>query len=889
MTLENKTMVVTLACISLSFCLFHTTIYTQSDSDDTAHTTTQQSDESAYSKKTTQDNFPTETTTDQPLPTTPQEKIFPKTINPEMRLSIHDAQRVVQEIEVLGNKVVSQAAILHTIPIKIGDVFNVNYTATMIKNLYKLGYFHQIKIFAEPIDEDKVKLYVVVEEKPKLSNVTFVGNKAITEKELKEQLHIESITTLAHAELKAIITKIKKQYHKKNYHGVQVEAKINPDTDNTVSAEFTIKEGKKSYLNRISFKGNKNIPSKKLKRILFSQEDWLFSFMNRGGVYNSEMTEGDKYMIEDIYRNNGFINAKVTNVEVEQDPVTNNHHITYSIYEGDRYRIKDVEIEGNDKVPTERLRMVIPLYPGQIYSSENLRIALDNLRILWGEFGYIFADIEPNVSTDETDKTVSIQFNTDVKDQIYLNRITIRGNKKTRDKVIRRQLFLEEGEMITNQKMEISKACVGLLGYFDPKNGVTWKTTRINDTQADLDLVLNEVKTGSFSTNISWGGTPTRAQTPQTGINANISFGDKNFLGTGVALAASADISQRYQAIQASISNPWMFDRPIRGSLAGYIKASEYNDQINFAEEAPFEQVIGGAAGVGYVAKLLGGVMIDGRVTVENIYYTDKLQAAKRFNAGDRFIADVILKRYFQDGNQISLVGSFSQDKRNGVVFPTNGYQWNWFGQWSFPGWCLLPKSQATDCCAVRTHPKTTFNYVKTEFDASWYTPLIGEHDLVLCVHGNMGIVHKLRGNDIPWKNLYHVGGPTTVRGYLYGQIGPTWKNDSLGAAKAFFVNVEFIVPISANLNTRAVVFYDGGAGWDTPYKADFSAAARAVGLSFEKEFTNNNFFYRHTVGVGVRLKSPSPLQVDFGIKLNPSRLFRKNLTELHFSMENSF
>lgn len=859
MTLVNKTLVATLTCLSLSLCLFHTPIYTKSDS---AHTPTD----------------------------TDQQLTFNQTqINPQTRLTIHEEQREISAIDIVGNKAISNAAILHAIPVKVGEIFNVNYTSTIIKNIYKLGYFHQVQVYVEPIENDKIKLYINVEEKPKLSGITFVGNKTLTEKELKEELQSESLHALTHAELKAMITKIKKAYHKKSFHDVVVTAKLTSNEDHTTQAEFTIKEGKKSYLNRISFKGNKHIPSKRLRRIIFSQEDWLLSFMNRGGVYNSEMVEGDKYMIEDTYRNFGFINAKVTDVQVETDPKTHNHHITYTIHEGERYRIASLEIEGNDKVSTEKLRRVIPLQAGQVFSSELLRISLENLRILWGEFGYIFADIEPNVIVNEENRTVDISFNTDVKDQIYLNRITIHGNKKTRDKVIRRQLLVEEGELVTNQKLEISKACVSLLGYFDPKNGVSWKTTRLSDSLADLDLMLTEVKTGSFSANVSWGGTPTRALTPNTGINANISFGDKNFMGSGIAVACSADISQRYQSFQASLSNPWIFDRPIRGSLAGYIKSSEYNDQINFAEEAPIEKVVGGSAGVGYVAKLLGGVMVDGRLQVENIRFTDKLQAAKRFNPGDRFIAEVILKKYFQDGNQISLFGSLSQDKRNGSVFPTNGYQWNWFAQWSFPGWCLTPLLQAADCCEVRTHPDATYNYVKSEMDASWYTPLIGEHDLVLCVHGNIGAAHKIGNHDIPWKNLYHVGGPTTVRGYLYGQIGPTWKNDSLGASKSFYVNVELIIPVTANLNTRAVIFYDGGAGWDTPYRQAFSEAARLVGQSFEKEFTNNNFFYRHTVGVGVRIKSPSPLSIDFGIKLNPSRLFRKNLTELHFSMDHSF
>lgn len=887
MALENKTIVVTFTYISLSFCLFALQIY---------------ADEALQSQQHQIDNSPKHQTGDLPkkqkekksAPIKKQNTIdapkkFPTTVDAQKRLELHESKRTINTIHIRGNKVVSNDAILHTIPVKVGDVFNVNFTSSMIKNLYKLNYFHQIKIFAEPIDDDKIDLHIVVEEKPKVNAFTFVGNKAASEKELKEHLQVENISTLTQQELKPLITKIKKLYHKKNYHNVQVEAAINNEEAHTVSVNFTIKEGKKSYLNQISFKGNKHITSKKLKRIIYSQEDWLFSFINRGGVYNAEMMEGDKYMIEDVYRNNGFINAKVVNSKVDKDPFSNNHHITYTVHEGDRYRIKDIEVEGNDIVPTQRLRAVIPMYEGQIYSSENLRTALENLRLIWGEFGYIFADIEPNVSIDEETKTVSIIFNTDIKDQVYLNRITIRGNKKTKDKVIRRQILLEEGALITNQKMEISKACVGLLGYFDPKNGVSWKTTRIDDTHADLDLMLTEVKTGNFSTNISFGGTPGKVQTPTTGVSANISFGDRNFLGSGVALAVSTDISKRYKSCQGSISNPWLFDRPIRGSLAGFIKSSEYDDQINIAENPPEEKVVGGVAGIGYVTKLLGGIIVDGKINFENISYSEKIVAAARFNRGDQFIAQVLLNKYFQAGNQISLTGSFSQDKRNGSVFPTNGYQWNWFAQWSFPGWKFKVKKDPNHCNTPQPSFCSQFNYVKTELDVSWYTPLIGEHDLILCVHGNLGIVHPFCGKDIPWKNLYHVGGPQTVRGYLYGQVGPTWKDDSLGASKAFFVNVELIIPVTANLNTRAVIFYDGGAGWDTPYLCDFSEAAKSVNLSFEKDFANNNFFYRHSIGVGVRMKSPSPIQVDFGIKLNPSRKYKKHLTELHFSMDHSF
>jgi outer membrane protein insertion porin family len=812
---------------------------------------------------------------------------YPTTIDYEQRLALHESHRKIQNMHIRGNKIISSASIFNRLPFKIGDEFNVNLTATLIKNLYKLGYFHQVKVYAEPVDPDMIDLYIVVQEKPKIKDFIFVGNKAISEKDLKEELKVESIPTLVTEELKAIITKIKKYYRKKNYHQAQITAKLIDTDDGRVSAEFTINEGKKSYLNRISFKGNINYPSKRLKRALISKEDWILGMIDHSGVYNPDMIEGDKYMIEEAYKNNGFVNAKVTNVETEKDPKSETYHIIFTIYEGDRYRIKEVNVTGNDVVSTERLRSIIPLYEGQIYSVDNLRSAIENMRILWGEHGYIFADIDPHLEMHEEDKTVSLNFDSDLKDQVYLNRLTIRGNKKSRDKVIRRQLLLDEGELITNQKMEISKSCVGLLGYFDPRTGVNWKTTRIDDTHADLDLLLQEVKTGNFSANLSFGGSPTNRQTPQTGLNFNTSFGDKNFLGSGIALAGSIDISKKYRAGVASISNPWLFDRPIRGMLNAFIKSSEYEDQISIAEEAPNEKSVGGVAGLGYVAKLLGGIIIDSKLSLEHITYEEKIKARKALGKKDMTIAQLLLDKYFQAGNQVSLITTFGQDRRNGLMFPTHGYQWNLLAQLTVPGWCWSPDVSA--CKPATQHVSHKFNYIKTELDISWYTPLINEHDLVLGVHGNAGLVHVFEGKDVPWKNLYHVGGPTTIRGYTYGQVGPTWKDDSLGATKAFFLNVEFIVPLSSNLSTRGVIFYDGGAGWDTPYKNQFSDAARAAGLSFETDFVNNNFFYRHSVGIGVRIKSPTPLQIDFGIKLNPSKQFKNHLTEMHLSMEHSF
>lgn len=844
------------------------------DTKTTAVDTTEPSDTTA--------DITSQTSTQDSTLEAPKEIDFPHLIDYAKRHDIHSEKRKIRNIIVSGNKIITNDSIIHRLPLKVGDIFNLNYTSTMIKNLYKSGYFHQVKVYVEPIEENELDLYITVQEKPRLKEVTFTGNKAVSAKEFKEELKTANIPTLVQEELVALISKMKKLYQKKNYHAAEITGAIIPQDDGTVSAEFTINEGKKSYLTRIDFKGNKHVSSKKLKRILISKEDWILGMLDHSGTYNPEMLEGDKYMIEDSYKSNGFVHAKTLGIDVEKTK-SGNYHLTYSIFEGDRYTIKSVTAEGNDVLSEEQIRSVIPIYPGQFYSLEKIRVALDNLKMLWGEYGYIFADIDPVIDINDEDKTVSISFHADLKNQIYLNRLTIKGNKKSKDSVIRRNILLDEGELITNRKMEISKNRTNLLNYFDPKNGVNWKTTRVDDTHADLELVLKEIQTGHFQFNLGYGGSPSNRQSPTTGLNFNCNAGDRNLWGTGVATSISAEISKRYRAFNLNLVDPWLGEKPIRGALNAYVKKSEY-DSVDIAENPPFERAVGGSASIGYMTSKLNGFLIEGVLQYEKINYDQNIKAANYLAARQRAMAQLILDQNFQAGTQISLVCNLSQDKRDGIVFTTRGHQWSWVNQITLPGQTNASENLQENCPEPQLR-HSRFQYYRSELDVTWYTPLINEYDLVLCVHGNAGYIYKFNGKQVPWKSVYHVGGPTTIRGYLYGQVGPTWNDTSLGALKAFNLNVEFIAPLSSNLNTRAVIFYDGGAGWDTPYYNTINKEDSAFG----KEIQNNKFFYRHSVGIGMRIKSPTPLQVDFGIKLNPSKKFRRELTQLHLNVEHSF
>lgn len=794
-------------------------------------------------------------------------------ISNSTRSTLQKNEKVIRSIIVKNNRLVSQESILVRIPYKPGEIFKPNLSAQAIKNVFSLGYFRQVQIYVDLVGENEIDLCVMVTEKPKVTDVVIKGAKAITDKDLKKETGLDKIQTINEEELKNFAAKIKKHYRKKNHHFATVETKLEVVDEHHVIAHFDVKEGQKAYVRRISFKNNKAISSKQLKKIIITKEVWPMSIMDHSGSYQAEMVEADKAMLEDAYKCHGFVHAAVTNVDVEFDEKTSNYDITYTIHEGDMYFIKDINIEGNDILSTEVLRGSIPVQPGQRYSVDKLRMSIERLRLLWGEFGYIFADIEPTININEEDKTVSVSFSFDLKDKVFLNRISIKGNKKARDKIIRRQIILDEGDLITNKKMDQSKDRVKMMGYFQDPDGVNWKITRIDEEHADLDLMLKEIKTGKFNFQLSYGGTAQSATTNTSGFVGSVIVADTNLWGSGIGVRALGELAERQQSVNFQIMNPWLFDKPIRGSFDTYFRRSEYSDGLTHTERQPLETVMGGFLGSGYIVKFLGESIIEAQLGFETINFATPVEAAKRLSNKAQEIYQLLLTRTFQSGDQYWARVSMGQDQRNGIVFTTNGFQWNWYSQLAFP------------------LTSDGFNFFKTELDASWYTPLIGDNSLVLCLHGHLGFIHPLNGKNAPWKSLFHIGGPATIRGYTYGQVGPTWEGDSMGATKAFNFNVEFIVPLTADLTTRAVVFYDGGAGWDMPYKDYLRTQVNTIDPTFPFNATlkNDQFFYRHSVGAGIRMLNPTPLQVDFGIKLNPSKAFKNKLTEMHFSMTHEF
>jgi outer membrane protein insertion porin family len=438
------------------------------------------------------------------------------------------------------------------------------------------------------------------------------------------------------------------------------------------------------------------------------------------------------------------------------------------------------------------------------------------------------------------------------------------GNSKTRDKVIRRRINLEEGNLVTTRAMDDSKSRVENLGYFDTRDGVNWKIRRIAENLVDLDLMLKEIKTGHANLKMGYGGTGD-ISSPISSFSVGGEVVDTNFLGSGISFALNANLSKDERNIFFNITQPWLMDKPITAALDIYHRRPTYEDFNNIG---PVNEILtGGSLTFGFVTPLLYDTQVLFRGGVDSLRYDKAPRVLSNINNPIAVLEyQHVLNQMFTPGDFVWFTQNCGQDRRNNPLHTSRGYRWNTNLRFGLP-----------------TTGSNNIGFYRFDAEAYWWTPLIGEYDLVFKLHGFAGFAGRLKNHIIPYRELFHIGGPASVRGFLFGQIGPMWQDapastrgtDSLGSGKAFFVNAELIFPIKPDLTVKGVAFYDGGDGWDFPYANEISP----------QRLVNNNFSYRHAVGVGIRMLEPMPLRIDWGFKIDPIKAFRETGSEVHLSM----
>ncbi len=675
---------------------------------------------------------------------------------------ISDSQVLkIKDIIVKGNKKIEEDAIRVVIKSKKGEEFSIQTVREDVKAIYRLGYFDDVKVDYQVTPEGIILTYIVVE-KPLVKSVDIVGNKKMGTDKIKGVIKIKPYSAFEIAQLKESASAIEKLYEEDGYYGTTVEYSSEILPSEAIIVRFNIKEGEKLKIKKIGFVGNKAFPDKILKKMMNTKEKGIFSILTGSGTYTREMLENDIQIISNHYFNNGYIQHAIDTpqVKVEKDGI----YITIKIKEGEQFRIGKVGIEGELIAPANELMKELKLKEDDIFSREAVRSAIIRLSDYYGDRGYAFANVLPSSRIREAEKKVDITFQIQKGYFTTFDKIYIRGNTKTIDKVIRRELEIAEAEPYSISKLKRSRERLLRLGYFKDVNLSTEKGA--SPDKLNVKISVEEAPTGSISGGIGFSSIEQ--------LFAVFQIQERNLFGTGKQVGITAQLGAKRQFYDISFTEPRFFDTNLLTGFDAFNLTSTYVD---------------------FSRRDTGGALRFGYPLPKDIYFTTsyRYELIKIFDVSEG--ASSFLKEAESEGERrvSSIVSSISKSTLNNPIDPSSGL------------YTRLSLGLAGTFLGGNT------DFIKTIYSFRYYYPL--RWDFVYMFNGEIGYGRKLPSGDLPLIERFFLGGINSVRGYRARSLGPKdpATGDVLGGNKELFFNNEISFPIVREAGLKGVVFLDAG------------------------------------------------------------------------------
>jgi outer membrane protein insertion porin family len=686
----------------------------------------------------------------------------------------------VKLVEISGNEKISDGNIFSKIQSKVGSQFSKNLVQEDIKRLYKIGYFDDIRVEIDTF-EGGVKLIFVFIEKPTIISLDFQGNKEYESDDLKEKI---TLTSGAIANLSLITDNgqiITSYYQSEGYWLVKVVPIIREISDNAVALTFQIEEGPKVIIEDIFIEGNNSIATKKIKKVMQTKKRWFFSFITGSGIYIKEQVKADIERIKALYHNNGYIYVAASEPKIVLGPDKKKLALYISISEGDQYRVGELGVQGNSAFPASKILDDLKTTPGEIFDRGALREDINKALDLYMEKGYAMADINPIVDVVPDDKIANITLSVSEEGIYRIGRIDISGNIKTRDKVVRREMRLDEGDTFNKTQLKRSYQRINNLNFFEQVD-VT-PTPQIEDKVININVDVKEKMTGMLSLG---GG--------YSSIDKFMVMGEitqTNLFGKGLYLKLRADLSARRTNYNLSLSDPWFMDKPIAASI------SVYNEVFEFPEYD--KKATGGSIGFG--KEFSEYVSIKVSYKLEDVEITDVSDDASLI------VAD-------QEGQRMtsSISPSIWKDTRDNRLDPSTGYR---------NGLYATVAGLGGD------------NYfVKAVADSAWFFP--APWKTTFSIRGRVGIATGYNDEELPLYERFYVGGISTIRGLGFGEGGPRDANgEKIGGNYEILLNTELIFPLLEEIKLKGVVFVDYGGAFDENDQLSLSDMRYTYGFGF--------------------------------------------------------
>ncbi len=722
---------------------------------------------------------------------------------------------MIKDIRVEGLQRTEPGTVFNYLSVQAGDVMSDEKATQAIKSLYGTGFFKDVRIEA-----DGDVLVVTVQERASVAKIEFTGNKSFPSDKMTEglkQIGIEQGQIFDKSQLDRAEQEIKRQYLSQGKYGATVKTVVSPLERNRVAVRFEIEEGIAAKIRDINIVGNKAFSTDDLRaEFLLTTPNWM-SWWNKDDQYSKQKLTADLETMKSFYLNKGYLEFAVDSTQVSISPDKQDIYITVNVTEGEKYTISDVKLAGELQVPEAELKPLITIGKGDIFNRQKITESSKAIGDRLGNEGYAFSNVNAIPEINKENHTAAFTFFVDPGKRVYVRRINLTGNTRTRDSVLRREMRQLESAWYAGDKINRSKERLNRLGYFDTVDIETPAVPGTND-QVDLNINVAEKSTGS----IQFGA----GLSSSDGVVLGITVNQPNFLGTGNQVSANVNTGKVNTTYSLSYTDPYFTPDGISRGFDIYRRDVD-TQSLNVATYSSKSYGAGVRFGLPLGEKEFFSVGLTGDFTKINL----------SSNSPKQYI-DYCGNSSGCTSNSLPLSAAWSYDSRDNILYPNTGVHQR--------------------VSAEVALPVLDLEYYKLEYKHTWYKEL--KKDYTLMLNGELGYANSYGSKPYPFFKNFYVGGVNSVRGFDNGAIGPreidpaTGLDFAVGGTTRIVGNAEVFTPVPFIKNSsqfRLSAFMDAG-----------DVYGKGQGISLGD--------MRYSAGVGISWYSPfGPLKLVLAKPLN--------------------
>lgn len=726
----------------------------------------------------------------------------------------------LKSVQISGTKRIENSTVMNYLGLKTGEEVGQAELDKASKTLFATGLFSDVQV---SMNDGVANIQVV--ENPIVHEVYFDGNKALDDDALKTEVLLKPRDVYTKRKLQRDAERLMEVYKRHGRFAAKIEPKIIKQDQNRVDVVFEIQEGKKATVQKIVFEGNQAFSDSELQDKMMTQEKAWYRFLSSTDTYDPDRFNYDQELVRRYYLKHGYLDFKIERAMAELTQDKEGFILTLYVNEGKKYTISDIEIQNHlpEYQSKKDLKDLIDLEKGAVVDVDEINASVDKMTDFLIDSGYAFANVVPDIVRDEKTGTAKLIFRISEGDKVFVHRINIKGNSRTKDKVVRREFKIKEGDAFNASKLRRSKQNVSDLDYF---SNVDLKTAPVptNPSLIDVDMSLQEKSTGAFNVGIGWSS--------YDGLMFETGIQERNILGTGNIANLNVMLSQKETQYTIGLTDPYFMDYNLTAGIDLFHTTRDNSDSSS------------------YDYKTTGGVLRFGW------NYTDSLRHVARYTLRQDNITnvdnDAALSIKKQEGkNVVSMIGQeLIYDKRDSRLNPTTGYY----------------TSLGADVAGLGGDSK----FYRINFTGIRYFSVA--EDVVFSLRTDGGRIWGYGGKDVRINDLYFLG-DASLRGFEYGGVGARdiQSQDALGGNWYTTASAELTFPtgLPKEMGIKGKLFTDAGY---ISKPDDFNSETM--------EYSNK---IRVGVGTGVQWSSPmGVINLDFTYplvktKFDKTRVFRLN------------